>query len=81
MGADHSETNWRLAKAARAVPENVTMLRRKVLCPGGNGGSKQGEGSDPRYLEDCGKRRQPASGRYATRRQERVIAKSTKAIV
>ena len=35
----------------QAVPENITVLRRKVSCPGAS------DKHEPRFLEDCGKRR------------------------
>ena len=33
------------------VPENASLLKRKVVCGG------KADGMEPRYLEDCGKRR------------------------
>ena len=54
-GVDHSAFNWLAAKAARAVPENVTVLRRMVVCAGRGVADR----NDLRYLEDCGKRRRP----------------------
>ena len=35
----------------QAIPENITVLRRKVSCPGAS------DKHEPRFLEDCGKRR------------------------
>ncbi len=67
-GADHSETNWLAAKAARAVPENVTVLRRKVACQGA------ADKHEHRYPEDCGKRRHPKTGQIVTTlRRKRAV--------
>ena len=68
-GADHSETNWLAAEAARAVPENVTVQRRKVACQGA------ADKHEHRYPQDCGKRRHPKTGQFFTSvgRRKRVV--------
>ena len=57
------------------VPENASLLKRKVVCGG------KADGMEPRYLEDCGKRRfrpgdkpQPRAVAAAAKREARMQA-------
>ena len=50
------------------VPENASLLKRKVVCGG------KADGMEPRYLEDCGKRR----FRPGDKPQPRAVAAAAK---